>query len=75
MSDVRSNETVFDPETWPRDLLSGRFWCHPEHPMPKGAPGQWSHTGVVDDGECYEGCCDDYKCTDCGHRWRVECAQ
>lgn len=50
--------------------------------MPRGASmdtggvrRQWVHMGAVDDGECPEGCCDDYKCVDCGHTWRVECAQ
>jgi hypothetical protein len=66
------------PETldeWPRDPANGRYLCAPAHPMPKGAPGHWSHTNPVDDGGCSEGCCDDYKCKDCGHAWRVEAAQ
>lgn len=25
-----------------------------------------------DDGDCGQGCCDDYKCTVCGYRCRVE---
>lgn len=66
----------FNAETWPRDeKATHRFLCAPAHPMPKGAPGQWSHTNAQDDGECYDGCCDDFKCADCGHTWRVECAQ
>lgn len=47
----------------------------PENPMPKGATGRWAHTNVVGDGTCSEGCCDDWKCVDCGHQWREECAQ
>lgn len=27
---------------------------------------------LIDRGSCNEGCCDDYECTDCGHRFRVE---
>ena len=43
--------------------------------MPKGADGNWEHQGAKWVGECYDGCCDDYKCEDCGHEWRVEAAQ
>jgi len=57
---------------WPRDPANGRLLCTPQRPMPKGAAGLWSHTSVVLDGGCDEGCCDDFKCTDCGARWRVE---
>lgn len=57
---------------WPIDQANGRFLCSPDHPMPKNASGQWSHTNYVSDGGCYEGCCDDYKCKDCGATWRVE---
>lgn len=66
---------TFDPATWPRDPKAPqRFLCSPDHPMPKGSTGQWSHTNPRDNGECSDGCCDDYKCADCGHTWRVECA-
>lgn len=71
----------FNAETWPLDQKAidlgrgERFLCTPDRPKPKGAPGRWSHTGAVDDGECSEGCCDDYKCTDCGETWRIEAAQ
>jgi len=71
MSEVRGGSY----ENWPRDPANGRYLCAPEHPMPNGAPGQWSHTNVVSDGECADGCCDFYKCKDCGHRWRVEVPQ
>lgn len=57
---------------WPRDEANGRLLCSPERPMPKNAAGLWSHTGTKSDGGCFEGCCDDYKCEDCGATWRVE---
>lgn len=57
---------------WPRDPANGRLLCAPQRPMPKGASGQWSHTSLVLDGSCDEGCCDDFKCNDCGATWRVE---
>jgi len=66
---------ITDFDAWPRDPANGRLLCSPDHPMPKGAPGLWSHTNVKSDGTCYEGCCDDYVCKDCGFAWRVECAQ
>lgn len=64
-------------DAWPRDPASGRFLCAPAHPMPDlGYMGRlWAHTNVSSDGECSDGCCDFYKCKDCGHRWRVEVAQ
>jgi hypothetical protein len=31
------------------------------------------HHVMVDDGECSEGCCDDFKCPNCGWALRVEC--
>ncbi len=31
-----------------------------------------SHKNAEIVGGCAEGCCDDYKCPDCGKRWRVE---
>lgn len=27
---------------------------------------------MADDGDCGQGCCDDYKCNVCGYRTRVE---
>jgi hypothetical protein len=60
---------------WPRDPANGRLLCSPARPMPHGAKGSWAHTNVVGDGGCSEGCCDDYKCTDCGATWRVEAAE
>jgi hypothetical protein len=57
----------------PRDPQApNRFLCTPEHPMPKGAKGLWSHKKVQHVGVCYEGCCDDYECRSCGTTWRRE---
>lgn len=55
---------------------NGRFLCSPEHPMPKGATGRWEHTNAHEYGDgCFEGCCADYVCDDCGHKWREELPQ
>jgi hypothetical protein len=69
----------FDKDTWPRDPASGRLWCSPEHPMPKGAPGGWAHTGyeiVRSEGDFHTGqeydCC---RCRDCGEEWWHEVPQ
>lgn len=57
---------------WPRDpAASHRYLCSPDHPMPKGAPGQWAHTNLKSDGsdsDYYDG----YICKDCGHWFRCE---
>ena len=53
---------------------NGRLVCSPEHPMPQGAAGRWEHTNVEDAGECLDGCCDYYRCKDCGHTWRQKVA-
>lgn len=54
---------------------TGRQICYPDNPMPPGASGRWAHTNVEDDGECSDGCCDYFRCKDCGLRWREEVAQ
>ena len=56
--------------------MSERQLCSPEYPMPKNATGRWVHTNVREDGDgCIDGCCADYKCLDCGHKWREELPQ
>ena len=38
----------------------------------------WTYTlpdYIEDDGECYDGCCDDFKCKECGYKFRIECPQ
>ena len=55
---------------------NGRFVCTPENPRPKDATGRWEHTNVKEDGDgCFDGCCADYVCQDCGLRWREELPQ
>lgn len=39
------------------------------------AAGECQHPNAVDDGECNEGCCDCYRCPDCGERWKEEAPQ
>lgn len=54
---------------------NGRWICTPETPMPKGADGQWEHQDTEDAGECSDGCCDYYRCLNCGLRFKVEVAR
>lgn len=65
-------------DDWPRNPENGRLICTPEKPMPKGWQvfGRWEHTNVTEDGDgCFDGCCADYLCKDCEHRWRAELPQ
>lgn len=56
--------------------MNDRKRCTKENPMPKGAKGRWEHSRVTEEGDgCYEGCCADYKCLNCGHQWRAELPQ
>ena len=52
-----------------------RYVCTKEAPWTpdKGEPVQ--HPDAVDDGECSSGCCDYYRCPNCGLRFRVELPQ
>lgn len=50
----------------------GRFLCTPERPRPRGAAGAWEHRGAEDAGTCAQGCCDRYRCVDCGITWMDE---
>jgi hypothetical protein len=37
-------------------------------------PGKCTHPNAKSTGDtCFEGCCDYYKCPDCGRRFLVEC--
>ena len=52
----------------------GRIDCRTaEKPLAVGP--RYVHPNAVSTGECYEGCCDDYKCPDCGTEFRVEAPQ
>lgn len=56
---------------WDKDPENGRWLCTPEKPMPKGAKGLWSHTGITCIGSNYEGNIDYYVCVDCDAQWKV----
>jgi hypothetical protein len=77
---------MFCPDHWglaespidvqPKNPDNGRFICTPKQPMPKGAKGRWEHTNAHEFGDgCFDGCCADYKCDDCGYTWREELPQ
>jgi len=59
--------------------MSDRQLCSPESPMPQGANGRWEHTNVEEVGEQKDGWpggdYQEYRCKDCGHRWREELPQ
>ncbi len=51
----------------------GRFVCTKDDPWTKEKhAGRVVHPDAKCVGECYEGCCDDYRCPNCGATWRVE---
>ncbi len=61
---------AIDFRHWPRDTLLGDYQrCAPAHPMPKGAPGKWSHAGAIVDRRAEDGGVDWYRCADCGATW------
>ena len=73
--DQYGNEVAQLPPDWPKDE-HGRYLCSPDRPMPRDlakSHRQWAHHGTTDDGTCADGCCDRYRCVDCGVRWTVEC--
>jgi hypothetical protein len=41
---------------------------------PARQPKQCAHENAEDAGECSQGCCDRYRCKDCGHTWTEEVA-
>lgn len=53
----------------------GRYICTRETPWSHSIPGRVVHPDAVDDGECFDGCCDYWKCPNCGHRWKTEVPQ
>lgn len=63
----------------PKDPANGRYLCSPEHPMPKGAPGRWSHANAseTDDERDFGGgeYCVRMACCDCGQTWWRELPQ
>ena len=62
-----------------RDPANGRPLCSPEHPMPKGADGYWSHTNVEEVGDQVDGYpggdLQRMRCKDCGVEWTTELPQ
>ena len=71
--------TMTFPTDWPRDPANERLLCTPEHPMPKGAEGRWTHSNVHEVGEQVDGwpagASVRMKCDDCGHTWWMELPQ
>lgn len=47
-----------------------RIDCRTVDTIEKGK--RYFHPNAVSTGSCYEGCCDYYKCPDCGTEWREE---
>lgn len=57
------------------NLAHGRYICTKRNPWDKAVhahAGRGCHPAAEDDGECSDGCCDDYRCPYCGVHWRVE---
>ncbi len=46
----------------------GRTVCTPEEPRTVA----YAHQNDVLVGDCGQGCCDDWQCTDCGRKYRFE---
>lgn len=53
-------------------MASERIDCRTvaERPLPVGP--RYVHPNAITVGGCAEGCCDDYRCPDCGTEFRVE---
>lgn len=49
-----------------------RHVCTPDDPWTPEKSERSIHPSAVDDGTCYEGCCDKWRCPVCGHAWREE---
>ena len=59
-------------ETWPWDEYGGSFiWANNDGRA--SLPGRCCNKmQPVQDGECRDGCCEDYHCAACGKVWRYE---
>lgn len=44
-----------------------------ERPLPKGP--RYLHPNAISKGSCYEGCCDEFECPDCGTHFQNEMPQ
>lgn len=51
------------------------YICTKESPWDASKGTRVQHPDAVDVGECLDGCCDYYKCPNCGRRFTVEVAQ
>lgn len=54
---------------------SERYVCTKLAPWRPELGVRAAHPDAVGDGECSDGCCDFYKCPNCGMPFRVEAAQ
>lgn len=52
-----------------------RYVCTKAAPWDKAKGVRATHPDAEDVGECSDGCCDYYKCPNCGLRFTVEVAQ
>lgn len=52
--------------------MSERYTCTKESPWTPEKSERAMHPDAAHDGECYFGCCDWFKCPNCGLRFRVE---
>lgn len=55
-------------------MADDRYTCTAEAPWTP-EKGRSLHPDAKTDGECFDGCCDFYKCPNCGLRWRQELPQ
>lgn len=49
----------------------GRIDCRTVEKVESGTGKRYLHPNAKVVGDCYEGCCDDYECPDCGTTWRL----
>jgi len=52
--------------------MTERIDCRTVEKVESGVGKLYVHPNATVVGDCAEGCCDDYKCPDCGTTWRVE---
>lgn len=52
-----------------------RYKCTAETPWTPDKGTFVQHEGAREVGGCMDGCCADYQCPHCGHKWREELPQ